>query len=329
MAPARDNTSASVRVWRISRPRLAPSAERTASSRIARGATRRKQAGHVGAGDQQNGEDSAQQDPRRRVCILHLTVAHGADLQMKFLSELRWNPKLRVPEERLHLSPGLAQCSRRVSAAQTPTSDSRCPNSPCAARPHPSPQGAQRPRAEDGASRNLSEARRRCELDDRPMSIVLFSTLGSRLKRLNQKPSEISATLGPLGRSSSGKKLRPSSGEIPSVGRNDCATWRALKVYRVRLGQIACVHASLKGHGREGLLVVAPFVKETAQRELLLLERLHQAYRDKPVVVRIGQAAKQNPIDHAEDRCGGADAERQSGDGGDRKDRIARNPRNA
>ena len=103
--------------------------------------------------------------------------------------------------------------------------------------------------------------------------MVLFKTPGSRLKRLSHKPWEMSATLAALGRSSSGAKLRPRTGAMPSVGRKFCATAAHCKWNRVGLGQIALIHASLKGERSKRLLIISPFVIEATQHELLCRSR--------------------------------------------------------
>src|ERR1019366_3243331 len=106
-------------------------------------------------------------------------------------------------------------------------------------------------------------------------------------------------------------------------GQKSLRNSRALQRYGISFSEIACVHTLFEGHGGEGLLVVAPFIKESAQCELLLLKRLHQANRDQPVIVRIGQAAEEDAVYHAEDRGCGADAECKRGDGCDRENRVA------
>ena len=98
----------------------------------------------------------------------------------------------------------------------------------------------------------------------------------------------------------------------------------AVELRRIGLDQIAGMkHGSLRGNGFEGFLIVSPLVKEAAQRELLPFERLHQPYRDNPVIMRIRQAAEENPVHHAEDRRGCADAQRQCGNHREGESRIA------
>jgi len=80
---ARDSSmTASVSVWRISLPRLAPSADRTpVPARVPRHGL--KTGWHVGAGNQQHCQHRAQQHPRGFVRVRHLPVAYRAHLQVK------------------------------------------------------------------------------------------------------------------------------------------------------------------------------------------------------------------------------------------------------
>ena len=102
-APAIARSNASVSVCRMSRLRLAPSAERTASSSLPGKAAGGKQTGHVGAGDQQHCKHRAEKHPGNPVCLLHLAVADGTNLQMEVLADFLGDPLLCVLIQRLQL----------------------------------------------------------------------------------------------------------------------------------------------------------------------------------------------------------------------------------
>src|SRR5580704_7559769 len=110
-------------------------------------------------------------------------------------------------------------------------------------------------------------------------------------------------------------------GEVPAQDRNDTECrqevlrhHRTLQVNRIGLSQVTLIDASLKGEGGKWLLIVSPLVKESAKRELLPCKRLHEPDRYQAIVLRVGQAAEENPIHYAENGSGGADAQRQRGD---------------
>src|SRR5271169_3659771 len=69
--------------------------------------------------------------------------------------------------------------------------------------------------------------------------------------------------------------------------------------------------------------MVAPLVVGASEHELLWLYRRDEAHRDETVVVPVGQAAKEDPVDHAENGGGGPDSQHQGQDDGDGEDRIA------
>ena len=82
---------------------------------------------------------------------------------------------------------------------------------------------------------------------------------------------------------------------------------------RIALRQVARMDARFGRECLKWLLIFAPLVIGTAQHELLRNDRRDQANRNQPVIVRIGQAAEENAVHHAEDRRGRADAQRQRG----------------
>ena len=159
--------------------------------------------------------------------------------------------------------------------------------------------------------------------DSSSILIVLFKTAGSRLKRLSHKPCEISATLATLGRSFVGRKISAHNGSEAEGRKEILRHHRALQVNRIGLGQIAFVDAAFEGEGGKRLLIVSPFVKKAAEHELLPFERLHQSDRYQPIVMRVRQATKKNPIHDAENGSSRADAQCQRGDHGKCERRTA------
>src|ERR1700756_1837420 len=96
-----------------------------------------------------------------------------------------------------------------------------------------------------------------------------------------------------------------------------------MQPYRIGGSQIALPCSALKCHRLEWLLVVAPLIVKAAERELLLLQRLRQPYRDQPVAMRIRQWPKENAIHHTEYRGRRPDAQPQRRQRGDREYRFA------
>ena len=94
---------------------------------------------------------------------------------------------------------------------------------------------------------------------------------------------------------------------------------RACQAHRVRAGQVAIVDAGPGGERRERLLPRAPFQVICAQHELLRDDGRHEAHRHQAVGLRVGKAAKQDAVHHAEHGRAGADAHRDGEHGGDRK----------
>ena len=84
--PMVDSTRLSVSSWRMMRRRPAPSAERTASSRVRTRGARQQQVGDVGAADQQHEADDAEEQHRREAQIaadhgiVHRLEPHAAAL---------------------------------------------------------------------------------------------------------------------------------------------------------------------------------------------------------------------------------------------------------
>ena len=75
--PRLPSSRLSVTSWRISRPRLAPSAARKPSSRCAHRAARQQQVGDVHAGDEQHERDGAGEHAKRRADLVHHLFVHG------------------------------------------------------------------------------------------------------------------------------------------------------------------------------------------------------------------------------------------------------------
>ena len=88
----------------------------------------------------------------------------------------------------------------------------------------------------------------------------------------------------------------------------------ALHLNGILLRNVALVNSPLVGHGFERPLMCSPIEKEEPKREFAGLQWLRKSERDKSVTVSIRQAAKEDRIDHAEDRGRGADAERERRD---------------
>jgi hypothetical protein len=79
---------------------------------------------------------------------------------------------------------------------------------------------------------------------------------------------------------------------------------------RVALGQIGFNRAGLKrGDFLEGTGVAAQIEIRLGEVEFVGIERRHQADGDKAVFAGIRQRAEENPIDRAENRGSGADAQ--------------------
>ena len=118
------SSTLSVRSWRTMRPRPAPSASRTASSRPACRITRKKQAGDVRAGDEQHaGHDRQQQIERLRVVAPQRVECPGrrdsrprADVRAGFGA--RSSARQRLMQQRLGLRP--ARAHRRRPARTRP-----------------------------------------------------------------------------------------------------------------------------------------------------------------------------------------------------------------
>ena len=131
-------------------------------------------------------------------------------------------------------------------------------------------------------------------------------------------------TGGPLGRASSGSKVAAQHRGDPQHRQIAGVEVDAVELLRIVLDQVGGVRSrALNGHGFEGLLIVAPIEEESAHHEFLLFKRMHQPDRDQPVVVRIGQRAEENPVDHAEDRRRRANAQRQRRNHRNREDPVA------
>ncbi len=93
--PAMPSTTDSVRSCRISRPRPAPSATRTASSVPSRRRTREQQVRDVRARDQQHEADGAEQHEQRR--------SHVAEHQVAQSDRVERQPAIRLRKPRLQL----------------------------------------------------------------------------------------------------------------------------------------------------------------------------------------------------------------------------------
>ena len=127
----------------------------------------------------------------------------------------------------------------------------------------------------------------------------------------------MSATGGAPGRSSSGVMLRPSAGWMPSTGRKVCSTgaqarrtgWFSVRSQLTMPAHevTACIGSGL----RRRLAYTSPVMKSNSSHGI------DEAQRNQAVGLRVGQAAENDAIHHAEDRRGGADADRRDGDDGD------------
>ncbi len=69
----------------------------------------------------------------------------------------------------------------------------------------------------------------------------------------------------------------------------------------------------------EGLLHAAPIQVAACHVEFVVIDRPEEAHGDELVSLRVWQAAEQQRIDHAEDRRGSSDTNRDGGDGDGRK----------
>jgi hypothetical protein len=96
-----------------------------------------------------------------------------------------------------------------------------------------------------------------------------------------------------------------------------------LQMSRIRFSEVALIGALLKCHRFEGLLVIAPFVKEAAEGKLLPLERLGKPEGDEAVGMGVGEGAEEDAVNDAEDGGGGADADAERGDDGEGEDWVA------
>src|SRR5258708_37026158 len=68
------------------------------------------------------------------------------------------------------------------------------------------------------------------------------------------------------------------------------------------IGQVTIGQAGQRSHTRKWRLTLTPFHVIGAQQEFLLCDGCSHPNGDKPFILGIGQTAKQNTINHAEDR---------------------------
>ncbi len=118
--PISDSTRLSVSSWRMMRRRPAPSAERTASSRVRTRGARQQQVGDVGAADQQHESDDAEKQHRRQPRSLPI------DRVVQRLERARrgpcWSAGTRAPGRRPPPPDRTARrrCRRRASSGRPP-----------------------------------------------------------------------------------------------------------------------------------------------------------------------------------------------------------------
>jgi hypothetical protein len=78
----------------------------------------------------------------------------------------------------------------------------------------------------------------------------------------------------------------------------------------IRFGKVAARYAGGEGgDGFERRLIAADVEVVFGKQKFVSVERRHHSHGDQPVFVRVGEAAKEDAIDDAEDGAGGSNAQ--------------------
>jgi hypothetical protein len=90
---------------------------------------------------------------------------------------------------------------------------------------------------------------------------------------------------------------------------------RAGETQRILLVQIAVVNTADRAHGIENLVVLKETGKISLKKELGIVDGSLHSEPNQPVLMGVGEAAKQDAVDHAEDGSDAADTQGHGHDG--------------
>ncbi len=273
----------------------------------AAGCPREEQVRDVGTRHKQNSQDSAEQDPGSDAGILDLSVAERTHAERYLVTKLGRNVIEGLLEEWFHRRRRLLNGDAGLEPRKGP--QNHLP------RIGPAIRGA----IESGRNKNVFvaevghfELRRKDTHDDRGPTVEGDGTPG-KIAVTGE-----AGTPQPIGDERDTRGLRPVfvAREIAAEERLDAEGWqecgfdeRALQTDRVPLGEIAIGSARDKrGYGRKRSLRFLPVHVIRAEHEFIRFEGRFIAKADQAFVVGVGQAAEEDPIDHAEDRRGGSDS---------------------
>ena len=158
-----------------------------------------------------------------------------------------------------------------------------------------------------------------------PLRVMVSPTSDARPpKRVCHSSWLMMQTAGPLGRSSSAVKLRPTAGRMPSVGRNEALTRRPFSCsgsplpVSVKLSNAEIADRRERARVFSNLLVARPRQRGRVQVEL----RVVGPDRDQRRGIRNRDRVEDEPIVDGEQRRVRADADRDGQHGDDRERRA-------